>query len=295
MIIQIKNLRGEQTSLEIEPHFKVIELKRLIQTNQGHAVESQKLLYKGKILDDEKPLTDYQITENAILVLMVSHKKAPERPQPEQNQPADILVPQRQEAPAQLNEADVARLMEMGYSREEVVAALNAAHNNSAIAIEFLMSGYAPMPEGEGESAEYEEEEDEEDPGEPGEEITSTTFDFLLQSPEFQSIREVILQNPEELNVFLQQLETTNPELLTLINDNMDEFIRVLGGRRRQRGAVQIHLTPEEENDVRELIQLGFSQEDVIQVYLSCDKNKEMAASLLFENFQQNFQGQGFS
>jgi len=93
----------------------------------------------------------------------------------------------------------------------------------------------------------------------------------------------------------MQQLENSNPELLALINENMDEFIRVLGGRRRQPGTVEIHLSQEEQNDVRELIGLGFSQEDALQAYLSCDKNKEMAASLLFENFQQNFQGQGFS
>ncbi|CAG9318516.1 unnamed protein product [Blepharisma stoltei] len=284
MIIQIKNLRGEQTSLEIDPQIKVIEVKRLIQTGQGHPIESQKLLYKGKILEDEKPLTDFQITENAILVLMVSNKKPQERPQPE----SVPQVPQRQEqAQYQVNEAEVSRLMEMGYSQQEVVAALRAAHNNSELAIEYLVSSAIPITNEQGDELEV----DEEDLEEAGGEVTSSTFDFLLQSPEFQRIREVILQNPEELNVFLQQLEATNPELLALINSNMDEFIRILGGRRQPRGTIQIQLSPEEQNDVRELIQLGFSQEDVIQVYLSCDKNKEVAASLLFENFQQNPQG----
>lgn len=290
MIIQIKNLRGEQSNLEIQPQFTVLDVKRMIETNQGHSVDSQKLLFKGRILEDEKPLTDYQITENAILVLMVT-KKPQARPEPAQNQQADILVPQQEAAP-QASEEEVTRLMELGYPREEVTAALQAARNNSAIAAEFLMSGYIPMAENE--EAEFEEG-DEEEFEEGAEEVTSTTFDFLLQSPEFQSIREVILQNPSELEGFLQQLETTNPDLFALINENMDEFLRIIGGRRRPRGTVEIRLSQEEQNDLRELIDLGFSQEDALQAYLSCDKNKSMAANLLFENFQQNLGGQGFS
>ncbi len=36
-------------------------------------------------------------------------------------------------------------------------------------------------------------------------------------------------------------------------------------------------------NDVNEMMQLGFSQEDCIEAYISCDWNKELAMNLLLD------------
>jgi hypothetical protein len=40
--------------------------------------------------------------------------------------------------------------------------------------------------------------------------------------------------------------------------------------------------TPEEQIDISELVALGFQESLVVQIYTCCDKNKELAASMLF-------------
>ena len=81
------------------------------------------------------------------------------------------------------------------------------------------------------------------------------------------------------------QLESTNPELYELIKNNTEEFLSIVGLTTRP----QIELTPQEESDIKELCELGFADGDVIEAYISCDKNKDLAASCLFENYQSKF------
>ena len=86
-----------------------------------------------------------------------------------------------------------------------------------------------------------EEEEEEEElgqggggmPGAPG------TFDFLTQHPQFRTLRAMVQANPQLLQVILQQLGQSNPDLLTMINENQEEFIRLLQGPLPEGGAPQ--------------------------------------------------------
>ena len=48
-------------------------------------------------------------------------------------------------------------------------------------------------------------------------------------------------------------------------------------------GAVQIQLTEEERAAVERLEQLGFPRGAVVQAYIACEKNEEMAANMLFD------------
>lgn len=283
MIIQLKLLRGEQAPLEVDNSWTIEQIKHHIQEKQGHPIDTQKLLFKGKILDNSKTVLDYQITENSIIVLMVSKPKSSELPppvvQPDRSDAASTRPVQSQPRPAvpEPTEEAISSILSMGFTREDTIAALRSARNNPEVAVEFLMAGYIP------ENLEEPEESQMSD---------SHTFDFLLESPEFQSIREVILQNPSELNNFMTQIQQTNPDLFSLISQNLNEFVQVLRGSRTAPSGPAIQLTTQEEADVRDLISLGFSSGDALQAYLSCNRSKEMAANLLFENFEPNQGGE---
>merc|ERR1719429_746886 len=51
---------------------------------------------------------------------------------------------------------------------------------------------------------------------------------FLRDHEMFQQIRSVIQQNPQMLTTMLQQIGRSNPELLGIISQNQEAFIRMI-------------------------------------------------------------------
>lgn len=90
--------------LEAEGSETIADLKQRISNTQGHSVESQKLIFSGKILTDDKTVASCEIKEKDFLVLMVSKSKptpaqpppviaSTSTPQPETAAPASAPAP----------------------------------------------------------------------------------------------------------------------------------------------------------------------------------------------------------
>jgi len=75
MKITVKTLQQKVFQLDAEGSDTVADLKQKIQDNQGHSVESQKIIYSGKVLPDSKTVESCSIKEKDFLVLMVSKPK----------------------------------------------------------------------------------------------------------------------------------------------------------------------------------------------------------------------------
>ncbi|SCZ90098.1 BZ3500_MvSof-1268-A1-R1_Chr9g10708 [Microbotryum saponariae] len=124
----------------------------------------------------------------------------------------------------------------------------------------------------------------------------------LAQQPIFGQLRSLVQQNPALLQPFLQQLGASNPELLSIIDRNQAEFVRFLqegqeggaaGGEGMEglldqfgddeegedRNEHYIQVTEEENQAIDRLTAMGFNREVVIQAYLACDRNEELAAN----------------
>lgn len=80
MQITVKTLQQKVFSIEAELTDTVGDLKQKISESHGHGVDSQKLIYSGKILPDTKTVEDLNIKEKDFLVLMVSKPKAATAP-----------------------------------------------------------------------------------------------------------------------------------------------------------------------------------------------------------------------
>lgn len=83
MKLTIKTLQQKIFQLEAEGSETIADLKQKISDTQGHSVESQKLIFSGKILTDDKTVASCEIKEKDFLVLMVSKSKpTPAQPPP---------------------------------------------------------------------------------------------------------------------------------------------------------------------------------------------------------------------
>ena len=77
MKITIKTLQNKQYDFEINPDdlvalIQVKILKEKIAKDLGFEIELQKLILYGKVLEDNKKLSEYKVNENDFMVLMVS-------------------------------------------------------------------------------------------------------------------------------------------------------------------------------------------------------------------------------
>lgn len=309
MIIYIKNLRGDKTELELEESDTILSIKERLQELQGHGADLQKLILSGKILENSKTALECGIINESTLVLMVSKAKAPAKPLPQVPQVSQvhvplipesspsILLPEPQvpsipdslEGPSALVTGDsltstINSIVEMGFVRKDVEAAMKAAYNNPDRAIEYLTSGLPepPLAQVSGNANEQQ-------------------FRQLMQDPLFMQLLTMVQQNPAALGPILTQLQQSNPEIYNLISSNQETFMRMLQGPSepshidpsliaslpkpppRNPGIV---LTPEEQTSINNLVELGFSKNDATEAFLICDKNEAMAAEMLFENYQ---------
>ena len=333
MKIFIKNLRGDKTELEVEESDTVLTIKEKLETLQNHAKDLQKLILAGKILEDSKTVSESGVVEGSILVLMVSKAKAPAKPvQPEPpapsvpvpapissappaavDPPAPVSSePASIEGPSALLTGDalsqtINSIVDMGFDRKDVEAAMKAAYNNPDRAIEYLTGG---MPEARpppsNPSPANPSNPSPANPANPAGanppgNMSQEQFRQLLQDPTFMQLMAMIQSNPATLQPILSQLQQGNPELYNLIVNNQDQFMRLLEQQSAPRidpslvaglprppppRGTQIVLTLEEQQSIKNLIELGFSRDDVLEAFLSCDKNESLAANLLFENYQ---------
>ena len=315
MKLKLKNLKQQEFDIEIESEQKTVkDLKIEIEKVHGFDANLMKLLHNGQILEDSKILEDYKIKEGNVIIMMATKKKQAPPPEPQpQPQPNSESKPEEQPKndTANQNKPDytekINSLVEMGYEKEKVEKALNAASGSIELAIEFLNSDHIPEPNQGNQNM---------GGGSVNVPGTGNLPAELVQQASIMKI--LCMNNPQKITSLLNIFKERHPDLINLIKQHETEFKNLLVAPisqedintfkqfeqeiRRPQGPA-IRLTKEESDAVKRLQSLGnFSQAEVVQAYLACDKNEEMAANFLFEqkmreedeaNNNQNNQGQG--
>ncbi|XP_048869734.1 RAD23 homolog A, nucleotide excision repair protein a isoform X2 [Brienomyrus brachyistius] len=285
MQITLKTLQQQTIQINIDDQQTVKDLKERIEAEKGKdsfPVSGLKLIYAGKILQDDMPIKEYKIDEKNFVVIMVSKAKSPpsgaaqaaeppkttpaESSPPPKPAPAAIPIPAGEDKPPERSnpstgpdpdkdtlesfpmgpdyEAMVTAIVAMGYERDKVVAALRASYCNPDRAVEYLLNGIPSTPVQE---------------SIPPPEAHSSTFsegtegnplEFLRSQPQFQGMRQVIQQNPALLPALLQQLSRDNPRMLQQINQHQELFIQMLNEQ------------PGQDEDLGERAGLGPAEEE---------------------------------
>ncbi|CAA0343188.1 unnamed protein product [Arabidopsis thaliana] len=248
----------------------------------------------------------------------------PASPIPAQEQPAAPTDTYGQAASTLVSgsslEQMVQQIMEMGggsWDKETVTRALRAAYNNPERAVDYLYSGIpqtaevaVPVPgaqiAGSGAAPVA--------PASggpnsspldlfPQETVAAAgsgdlgTLEFLRNNDQFQQLRTMVHSNPQILQPMLQELGKQNPQLLRLIQENQAEFLQLVNepyegsdgegdmfDQPEQEMPHAINVTPAEQEAIQRLEAMGFDRALVIEAFLACDRNEELAANYLLEN-----------
>lgn len=365
MQVTIKTLQQHTFAIDIDGSETVKALKQKIENERGkdsYPVAGQKLIYAGKILDDNKALSDYKIEESKFIVAMVTkvkpspqpvektskpttpsetpssstpaeattttEEKAPETsPSSESATPApmETTTPQATATPEQPSvtasqgalvtnedyEATVRNILDLGFPREQIEAALRASFNNPDRAVEYLMGEIPPAaaaipasqseqrqtPAGEATSppsatatpaAAAPEAQNPAAPG--GEGMASSLAEVIQRNPQLQELVNQVRTQPQLLPAYMETIGQQNPQLLRFISEHQQDFVNYINNPNQNnpaaaegegQGVNYITVTPRERQEIDELKAMGFSEMDCLQAYMACGKDMALAINLL--------------
>ncbi|KAG0476419.1 hypothetical protein HPP92_013260 [Vanilla planifolia] len=223
-------------------------------------------------------------------------------------------------------EQAIQHILDMGggtWDRDTVVRAMRAAYNNPERAVEYLYSGIpeqaevqpVPTPTREP-AATGNSPVQAQPPAQPtvpstgpnanpldlfpqglpsvGSNAGAGSLDFLRNSPQFRALQAMVQANPQILQPMLQELGRQNPNIMRLIQENQDDFLRLINEpadgennlfSQLVSGMPQaISVTPEEREAIERLEAMGFDRALVLEVYFACNKNEEVAANYLLDH-----------
>ncbi|MED6159514.1 Ubiquitin receptor RAD23d [Stylosanthes scabra] len=118
-------------------------------------------------------------------------------------------------------------------------------------------------------------------------------LDFLRNSQQFQALRAMVQANPQILQPMLQELGRQNPNLMQLIQEHQADFLRLInepdaeGNLPSELASAMpqtITVTPEENEAIQRLQDMGFDRDLVLEVFFACNKNEELAANYLLDH-----------
>jgi UV excision repair protein RAD23 len=218
-------------------------------------------------------------------------------------------------------ESTIQQILEMGggsWDRDTVIRALRAAFNNPERAVEYLYSGIPEQPEapavaastnvGQAENPSVQAPQPAVPTGGPntnplnlfpqgipnlGANENAGDLEFLRNSQQFQALRTMVQANPQILQPMLQELGKQNPNLMELIQDHQADFLRLInepGGEENLEGQLgalapqTITITPEENEAIQRLEDMGFDRDLVLEVFFACNKNEDLAANYLLDH-----------
>ena len=225
MRLILKSLKQVEYEIYIQSEkINVKDLKNEIEKLYSFDSENIKLIFNGTILKNEKYLSDYKITENGTIIIMNTKPKQSDNLNTNKSKPNESPQenPKIKANVENLNKSNISKilkdnltiqinsLVDMGFEKSQVEAAVKAANGRIDLAVEYLNTGIPDK--------------------------INTNINNLYNRPKVESdiIKELkkqagvikILCKDNKYRIFeiLNDIKKNDPWLLRLITDYQNEF-----------------------------------------------------------------------
>ena len=228
MKLILKTLKQVELEIEVESDLITVkELKLKIESLYSYDSDIIKLIYKGAILDDAKPLNHYQINENCSIIIMnTKNIQAANKTETNNNINNNLNYPIKQNIPKFENQekkeeiTDILKdnlnitinsLVDMGFEKSQVEIAVKAANGRIDLAIEYLNNG---IPEKSNNN---------------NLRNNNNNNEIMRELRKQASIIKVLCKdNKRYIFYLLDNIKRNDPGLLRLITDYRNEFKKLL-------------------------------------------------------------------
>ena len=227
MKIILKNLKQIEYELQIESNsITVKDLKIEIEKLYSFDSEQIKLLFKGSVLDNSKLLSEYNITENSLIIMMNTKPKQfinnnMNNINNNINQNQNIAKISKEETKQNISDIlndnlkiQIDSLVDMGFERSQVEIAVRAANGRVDLAVEYLNNG---IPNNVNDNRRN------------NNRRNNIRSEIMNELKKQANIIKVLCKNDKYyIFTILNNIKRNDPGLLRLITDYRDEFEKLL-------------------------------------------------------------------
>uniref|UniRef100_A0A673ILQ5 UV excision repair protein RAD23 n=1 Tax=Sinocyclocheilus rhinocerous TaxID=307959 RepID=A0A673ILQ5_9TELE len=271
MQITLKTLQQQTFKIDIDAEETVKALKEKIENEKGKdnfPVAGQKLIYAGKILNDDAALKEYKIDEKNFVVIMVAKPKAAPAsvpssaataasaasssttttPTPSSETPSESATEEDKPASSAEPSSTPTSSSPNANIFEEATSALVTGQSYENMVTEIMLMGYERDRVVAALRASFNNPDraveylltvrDQQSAynttnvllsfPNTGPVCAANPLEFLRNQPQFLQMRQIIQQNPSLLPALLQQIGRENPQLLQQISSHQEQFIQML-------------------------------------------------------------------
>jgi hypothetical protein len=263
MLVSFKNINNKVNNYEVNPEDNLSSVvSKLLEDNKIDPDKNTiKFIFKGQILNHEKLFSEFT-EENLVIIFMASKIKPEVAPKTISNTSSINSVVQtsqlNNESTSSVNVQPLSNLFNQSYISEsdenlDLVDKLRAAVIGTLV---FIRTNPQLA------------------------ELFNNNFEILIGVMTSNQVRplfeKMVSETSDSDSEYLDELSES------LINVNSDE--QSIETTNQDSPLNSIELTQDDINNINTLVSLGFSKQDVIQAYIFCNKNIDMAASMLMDS-----------
>lgn len=252
MKIIVKTIIGKILTFECNPNSKISDLKKKIQTKTNIDQEKQNLISNSKKLQNDQKISTI---DPKTPILLIPLKKL------------------KQKTKTQKNKQIIEEISKMGFPYQKVKKCLESSFYNKTLAIEYLIKG---IPKNLGRKKKYK--------------VTPLEMQKIQQlgsSEILEDLRKFYKQNPDKINLIMENLKKSDENLFEFFSGNFGLFLDILnGGEKKNFSESEIEdfeLSEEDSKIVEALKEFGFDEGKCIEAYFICDKNPELTVNYLLD------------